>query len=530
MKYYLNSKQVKLSTLFVRLAGIAYFFAIIWNFEWVATNFNSDSYFSLSLSWLFLLAVISTTISGILVIINNWNFLMIKPSKLNLEDKPEVAILIPTYNEPIKIVLNTLKSVTNQEWPKNKRVIIISDDGYNENLKKTIEKFKCDNQEKEIIYHTPHKKGHPLRYGDAKAGNLNSALNLIMREYPNIEYIETRDSDDLVGSKYFLSYCLNTLVNDSELSFVQTIKQCRVGKNDPFCNQESIFYQRMIPSRYSANAVFPCGSGLVWRLSHLKKINGFPIWNLVEDLQSGFEILKIGGKGAFLPIVGALGQIAPEDIPNFYKQRGTWALDTLRLFFYQNPLFTKGLSIKQKLQFFELESSYLLSFAMFIFISTIAISLSTGIYPITSSSEDYFIHFILFVLSMEIYNLAWARGMYFKQWRSRRIWFGLMSVFMVATFQALKHGSKTKPVYNVTKKFHTFAWYWKETLIQKFVIVILSTSIIISISRNDNLIETLPLIFWALFFIYGFSQVVKNSWHGVNFRMIQPKNKKYFLS
>ena len=29
--------------------------------------------------------------------------------------------------------------------------------------------------------------------------------------------------------------------------------------------------------------------------------------------------------------VGAVGQHAPEDLPNVYKQRGTWALDTMRL-------------------------------------------------------------------------------------------------------------------------------------------------------------------------------------------------------
>lgn len=524
----MDLKYVKLSTFIVRITGLAYFFTVIWNLEWIVTNLNLDSYWSSFFSLLFLLAIVLTTVSGIILVINNWNFSMIKPCLLNAKEKPKVAILIPTYNEPIEIVLNTLKSVVDQEWPKNKRIIIISDDGYNENLKKAIEKFKYENQERGVIYHTPHKKGHPERLGDAKAGNLNSALHLIIKKFPNIEYIETRDADDLVESKHFLSYCLNTLVNDPELSFVQTIKQCHVGNGDPFCNQEAIFYQRVMPSRHSANAVFPCGSGLVWRLSHLKKIQGFPSWNLVEDLQSGFEILRIGGRGAFLPIVGALGQIAPEDIPNFYKQRGTWALDTLRLFYYKNPLFTKGLSMMQRLQFFELEFSYLLSFAMCVFIFTISVSLSTGVYPILSSPEDYLIHAILFALILEIYNIARARGIsYSEQWRARQIWLGLMPVFMVAAFQALKYGSKRKPEYNVTKKFHTFAWYWKETLIQKFVIAILSTSIVISLFfRNDNPIEALPLIFWALFFIYGFSQVVKNSWHGVNFRITEPKMKK----
>ena len=97
-----------------------------------------------------------------------------------------------------------------------------------------------------------------------------------------------------------------------------------------------------------------------------------------------------------------------------------------------------------------------------------------------------------------------------------------MPVFIWATFQTIKYGSKRKPEYIITKKFHTHAWYWKETLLQKFIIGILSTSIIISlIFRNDNLLGTLPLIFWASYFIYAFAQVVKNSWHGLTTKYFQ---------
>ena len=340
-----------------------------------------------------------------------------------------------------------------------------------------------------------------------------------MKQFPRILYVETRDADDLVGSKDFLSYCLEVLIKDPKVSFVQTIKQCKVREGDPFCNQESIFYQRVMPARHASNAVFPCGSGLVWRISELKRINGFPSWNLVEDLQSGYEILRRGGAGAFLPIIGTIGQVAPEDIPNFYKQRGTWALDTLRLLYYKNPLFTRGLSIWQKLQFLELEFSYILSFAMAIFIFNLSLSLAFGIYPIISSSENVLLHFILFAASLEIFNIARARGISYKeQWRTRQIWLGLMSVFMIAAFRALKHGPRRKPIYRVTRKFHQFAWYWKETLIQKLVVAILFVSIGMNLvlKTSDPLVSA-GAIFWALFFIYSFSQVIKNSWHGISF-------------
>jgi len=320
----LSPDYIKRTTLIVRVTGVLYLIAVIYNLIWVVSNLNTSSFLVLVISLIFLFATILITISGIVLVINNWDFNMVKPIKINKEIEPVVAILIPTYSEPINLIMNTLKSVTRQNWPKDKRIIVISDDGYNEKLENAINKFKKKNNEFSVFYHKPHKKGHPSRVGEAKSGNLNSALQFIIDRFPNIEFIETRDADDLVGSKNFLSYAIKKLLDDTDLSFVQTIKKCKVSNKDPFSNQETIFYHRVMPSRNASNSVFPCGSGLVWRLESLKKINYFPHWNLVEDLHSGYEILRIGGKGVFLPIIGAVGQIAPEDIPNFYKQRGTW--------------------------------------------------------------------------------------------------------------------------------------------------------------------------------------------------------------
>jgi len=525
----MNPQQINKSTLLVRVTGIAYFFAVIWNFHWVVTSLNYQSTFSSFVSVIFLFATILVTISGIVLIINNWRFSIITPKKIKKGTEPKVAILIPTYNESIDIVLKTLESVVGQNWPKNKMVIVVSDDAYNEALEQEIQKFKLKNKITDsVIYHTPPRKNHPSRLGEAKAGNLNSALNLIIKRFPDISYIETRDADDLVGTKFFLSYCLEVLTKDSSISFVQTVKQCRVSLGDPFSNQEPVFYQRIMPARYASNAVFPCGSGLIWRIDELKKINGFPFWNLVEDLQSGYEILCLGGKSAFLPIVGAYGQIAPEDIPNFYKQRGTWALDTLRLFFWKNPFFEKRLNIWQKLQFFELEFSYFLSFAMAIFMFDLVIALAFGIYPILDSSISYILHIFVFAAILEIYNIARARGISYKElWRTRQIWLGLMPIFISAFFQALKYGPNNKPIYKTTRKYHKVDWYWRETLLAKFIFLTLLISIIISlVTQTNNILLNIGLFFWTLFFMNAFLHMIKNSWHGVGFKeMIKRRDR-----
>lgn len=509
-KRYLTSLDARMNT---RIAGIVLLLIIGWNVVWVVSVFNYRAPF---ISVLFLFAFGLTTVYNIISVIINWNFAQPKMYLVNKGHEPRVAILIPTYGEPVQMVLNTLHSIVSQDWPHEKLTIAVGDDGKNTALREAVLQF-AKHTSVDVVYHNPHPKGGHWRLGEAKAGNLNSLLWAVLKKYPSIQYVETRDADDLVGNSLFLRYCLGQLLQDRSVSFVQTIKECQTSSGDPFSNLESIFYRRVMLTRTSANAVFPCGSGLVWRLKDLKRIGGFPYWNLVEDLQSGYEILLIGGRGAYIPIVGAIGQIAPEDIPNLYKQRGTWALDTLRLFFWKNPLFTNNLTIMQKLHFFELEYSYLLSFAMLAYVVIIAVSLFLQVYPFITTPVDYAIHTVAFAISLELFSLARIRGISYKAlWRSRQIWIGLCPVFIIAAFRALYFGAERKPIYRVTRKAHKYSWYWQETLFQYTVIFVLLGGIAYNLgaTKITNLIG-IGSIFWALFFVYGFSRVARNSYFGI---------------
>jgi hypothetical protein len=105
--------------------------------------------------------------------------------------------------------------------------------------------------------------------------------------HPELEYIETRDCDDELGSTSFLREVVGQLLGDVRLAYVQTIKESQVSAGDPFNNREAMFYRGQMLARNAANATFPCGSGVVWRRAALEDIGLFPTWNLVEDLQSG---------------------------------------------------------------------------------------------------------------------------------------------------------------------------------------------------------------------------------------------------
>ncbi len=500
----------------LRTIGILTLLSATWYLGWLLTVLNYHNFY---ISIPFAIGCILLGINILCSVINNWK--LVNPIEIyaGMGRETNVAIIIPTLGEPIEMIARTVQSVLDQNWPKEKIVIIISDDSHRVDLKKKVEKLQLDTQAS-IIYNEPPLKNSILRKGEGKAGNLNSALDFVRQKYPRIKFIETRDADDLVGDKNFLRYCVGILTNDASVDFVQTIKEGIVSEGDPFGNQEPIFYRRTMLSKYAVNAAYPCGSGLVWSKEALEKIEGFSHWNLVEDLHTGYKIFQKGGKGVYLPIVGALGQISPEDIPNFYKQRGTWAVDSLRIFFWQNPLFAKGLSLEQKIQFLEVGTFYLLGPVMLVFIATILISLLFNIYPTTVDQMSYALHFWPYFALMELFLVVKGEGLTFESlWRSRQTWMGLAPVFTKAAILALIYGPNKKPSYKVTRKIHLHKWYWKQTLPQTLILIALTLSIFIQVMSKHNLTKIdFGSIFWACFFGVALLQTIQNGWFGLSLK------------
>ena len=224
------------------------------------------------------------------------------------------------------------------------------------------------------------------------------------------------------------------LEHDHRVAFVQTVKETQVSAGDPFENLASMFYRGQMLSRHASNAVFPCGSGVVWRRTALRDIGEFPVWNLVEDLQSGVEALRRGWTSADLPIVGAVGQHCPEDLPNVYKQRGTWAVDTVRLMVWGN---LRGLNIRQRLHFTGMLLDYLNSVTVLIYIPCVTCSLF-GWQPMTSSGWGYIAHMLPLIVAIEAWMLLLGRPYNDRRsrqrtpvkdlWQFRVVWAGMATM------------------------------------------------------------------------------------------------------
>jgi cellulose synthase (UDP-forming) len=494
-----------------RVVSVLLVGAVAWYLPWALRHLNRSA---LWWSIPFVAASALTVLLSVVTVVNHWERRVPVEHPVESGTEPIVAVLIPTYGEPPAMVYETARSVLQQDYPQHQVRLVISDDAHRSAIRIVVQRLQSEMPKAWIYYHEPYRRGDPRRRGQAKAGNLNSVLDVLDRYAYQVQFVETRDADDRVGDRSFLRQAVGQLLSEPRAAYVQTIKEAVVSPGDPFGNQESLFYRRALAARNAANAVFPCGSGLVWRREALAEIGGFPAWNLVEDLQSGVEALRRGWHGLYLPIVGAVGQIAPEDLPNAVKQRGTWALDTMRLLFWGAK---RGLGLRQAVQFLELGLFYLLSLAVLVFMLTPVFALAFGIHPLTATHTEYALRFWPYAMALELLLVSLGDGLpYETLWRARQTWLGMAPVYAWATVLALVYGPSRKPAYRVTRKEHQFRIYWRLVLPQLVLFLALVLASAFHLAKH-SLVHSADLgsLFWAAFFALGLSRTIRNAMYGV---------------
>ena len=81
---------------------------------WLFTHLNTAIPW---LAWPFLLANILSAVCVALSVVNGWSTKVTPRRPLVGPDAPEVAVIIPTWGEPVPMVLRTVLSVLEQNSP-----------------------------------------------------------------------------------------------------------------------------------------------------------------------------------------------------------------------------------------------------------------------------------------------------------------------------------------------------------------------------------------------------------------------------
>jgi cellulose synthase (UDP-forming) len=258
----------------------------------------------------------------------------------------DVDILVPCCGEPLEIIQTTLQAV--QRITYHPREVYVLDDAASEAVAALAQS---------LGFHYLSRPLAGLPRADSKSGNLSFGMS-----HSRGDLILVLDADQVPAPEI-----LNRLVGffgQSQVGYVQSKQAFFLPEGDPFYNRDKVFYETIQLSNDQGNAVISCGSGVMYRRQALQEIGGFASWNLLEDFTTSYELASRGWRGVYYPHALSRG-LAPATLAGVYHQRFQWCLDTMRLFFWDNPLFKSGLSWRQKTHFLVVMMSYLTSGVVF---------------------------------------------------------------------------------------------------------------------------------------------------------------------
>lgn len=270
---------------------------------------------------------------------------------------PTVDLFIPTYNEPLEIVQNTVFGALSVDYPPDRLRIYILDDGRREDFREFAEALG-------VGYITRDNNLH------AKAGNLNHALGLT-----DGDMLALFDSDH-VPNRAFLQLTVGWFLADPKLALIQTPHH--FYSPDPFernlaggegiPNEGLLFYGLVQDGNDLWNAAFFCGSCAVMRRSAVESIGGFATQTVTEDAHTALRLHRAGWNSAYLKLPLAAG-LATERLAIHVGQRMRWARGMTQIFRVDNPWWGRGLSFGQRVCYMNAMLHFFFGLPRFVFLT-----------------------------------------------------------------------------------------------------------------------------------------------------------------
>ncbi len=354
-----------------------------------------------------------------------------KPAEgLPLNHPSSVDIFVTACGEPFPVVQRTLKAVAGIEWPGPRNVYVLDDGG--------SEEIAAEAVSHGFVYRSRWRSDTPP--DGSKAGNLNFGL-----ANSDGELVLVLDADQV--AEPIILRALAGYMRFTDVGFIQSRQNYLVPQGDPFFNLDRVFYEAVqLGYDYRDNAI-SCGSGVLYRRAALADVGGFASWNLVEDLTTSYELHSRGWRSFYYPHAVSIG-LAPADIWGVYRQRGQWALDTMRLFVWDNPLLKHGLGWQGRMSYLVIPLTYLGAGFVFPFLFVTPLwTYLTGGSVLASSELDFALFRGLYFVMMAIA----LRNLFRRQQAGRQFQMlvGLFPIYILGTLRAFFYPPRRGPRYVV---------------------------------------------------------------------------------
>jgi cellulose synthase (UDP-forming) len=279
---------------------------------------------------------------------------------------PMIDVFIPTYNEPLDVVKPTVLAALNMDYPADRFTVHILDDGTRDEFRELAAVCGAG-----YIVREEHKH--------AKAGNINNALRQTRGELVAIfdcDHIPTRS---------FLQMTAGWFLRDPKLAMLQTPHffyspdpfERNLGIFRQVPNEGYLFYGLVQAGNDFWNATFFCGSCALMRREALDEIGGIAVETVTEDAHTSLRMQRNGWNTSYINLPQAAG-LATACLADHIGQRIRWARGMVQILRIDLPLLGRGLSLAQRLCYFNSTVHYLFAVPRLIFLTAPLVHLLLG--------------------------------------------------------------------------------------------------------------------------------------------------------
>lgn len=399
-----------------------------------------------------------------------------------------VDVFIPTYNEPVALLRDTVVCAVNMRYPHTTWVL---DDGNRAEVEALARELGARYLARPEHVH-------------AKAGNLNYAL--------------ARSEGDLIVTLDADHVPMPTLIDDL-LGFFERDAVALVQANQDFYNldsfqhttdwaeqaawqQQELFFNVIQPGKDALGAAMYCGSPAMIRRSALEAVGGFATETVTEDMHTSLRMQQQGWEVVYHNRTVARG-LAPQTYDAYNTQWHRWGLGAMQVFRVENALTHPRLSLGQRLAYLASFYFYWASVQKAFFLVVPAFCILTGIFPLQATAGAFFVHFLPY-LALSLVTTVSLQG-------------GVKGFLLTERYNLIKLGSMLRALrglvtrqaqFKVTPKAQAAAAAWRRMLPYFGLITLLGGAILVGLARLPAAASRFEFwayavnIFFAGFFLY----------------------------
>ncbi len=234
---------------------------------------------------------------------------------------PKVSLHIAAYNEPPEMLIETIRSAEQIDYP-DFEVVVVDNNTRDPDVWTPVREYCRDRPRVRFV--------HVEDWPGFKSGALNLAL--ADHTHTGAEIVGVIDADYLVEPDYLKETV--GFFADPNVAFVQTPQDYRDYEGSAYftaCyDAYRYFFATAMPSRNERNSIIFAGTMGLLRRSLLESIGGWDEWCITEDAETSLRLLMAGYSGMFIARSFGKG-IMPLTFSSLKSQRFRWCFGGMQI-------------------------------------------------------------------------------------------------------------------------------------------------------------------------------------------------------